>query len=139
MGRILAIDYGKRNIGTALTDNLQMIPNPYVIIKNSGFNFVVKELQKIVKKKNVEHIVLGVPYTINGDETENTKKIKQFYKKLSLLLKTPISLFDEAFSTVDAYKILKKNGNSLKQSKERVDMVAACVILNNFLKTKNIW
>ncbi|MGM0607002.1 MAG: Holliday junction resolvase RuvX [Candidatus Muiribacteriota bacterium] len=129
--KILAIDYGDARLGLAVSDVTETIASPLSVIKNENTN---QKIQKIVEDNKIEKIVVGIPSDSEGQDTIQSKKIKKFYKKLKKNLNIEIHLFDENYTTRDAYDILKKMGYSMKKSKKKVDEVAASLILEEYLK-----
>ena len=136
MGRILGVDYGDARVGLAITDKIKIIASPYKTLSNSNLDVLLYEINYVVKKKSVESIVLGKPIGLNGKETEQTKKVILFSKKLSKF-NIPIFFEDERFSSVTAKKSLIKEKIKTGYNKGLVDQRSAAIILQSFLdKTK---
>ena len=136
MGRILGVDYGDARVGLAITDKIKIIASPYKTLSNSNLDVLLYEINYVVKKKSVESIVLGKPIGLNGKETEQTKKVILFSKKLSKF-NIPIFFEDERFSSVTAKKSLIKEKIKTGYNKGLVDQRSASIILQSFLdKTK---
>ena len=134
MGRYLAVDFGDVRIGLALTDPLKIISSSYRTLKNTGFENVLSELKEIIGKEDIELIVLGHPVGLNGNKTKKTIQVEQFLEKLKEL-GVPVELYDESFSTVQAHKIIHSMGKKTGNNKEMVDMLAAQVILEDYLRS----
>ena len=83
MGRILAIDYGDQRIGLALSDPLKIIASPYKTIINDNDDYSVNSIQEIIIKEDIEFVIIGLPLSMSGEDTEQTKKVKTFSDKLS--------------------------------------------------------
>ncbi|MFA7056037.1 MAG: Holliday junction resolvase RuvX [Candidatus Cloacimonadales bacterium] len=134
MNRIMAIDYGERRIGIALTDPLKIFSKPYLVLENKGKKLFLEELEEIIKEQNVSEVILGYPLGESGQITKKTAEIEKLHKFLSNNLSVEIILHDERFSTIDANEELKKLGYNYMDAKKVIDMVAASMILKSYLK-----
>ena len=81
MGRLLAIDYGTRRVGLALSDPLKMIASPYRTIINKGNSNLIVEIERIIAAEDVEQTIIGLPLGMAGQITEQTKKVEEFADK----------------------------------------------------------
>jgi len=134
MYRILAIDYGEKNIGLALSDPMRMFAKPFITLQNKGFESICHELKLIIREQNVEKIILGLPLSVAGLDTNKTKEVRQFFQNLSESIDKPIILWDERYTTCDAKEILINKGLSIKESKKVIDQTAAALLLKNYLE-----
>ncbi|MBN2790082.1 MAG: Holliday junction resolvase RuvX [Candidatus Delongbacteria bacterium] len=134
MSRILSIDHGEVRIGLAMTDPMQIISSPFKTIKNMGDDNIIKELKKIIIENEVELIILGHPMGLDGQKTKKTEHVEKFAEKLKEL-GLEIVLFDESFSTVRAHQIIHEMGQKTGKNKERIDALAAQVILEDYLRS----
>ena len=137
MSRILAIDYGKKRTGIAVTDTLQMIANGLATIET-------KELEKFLTdymaKEDVSTIVVGKPTQMNGENSENMKRIEPFFNRLKKLFPNKeIVYYDERFTSVLAHQAMLQSGigKKARQDKALVDKISATIILEDFLQNKN--
>ena len=130
MGRILAIDYGEKRIGLAITDELQIIASPLDVLPNNSEIF--KNLKKLYDYYKFEKIVLGFPEYEKSKTSQ--EKVKNFKEKLKKEIPIEIVFFNEAFSTVYAENFLKSLNKNFKNIKTMVDKFAAQKILEDFLK-----
>ena len=137
MSRILAIDYGKKRTGIAVTDTLQMIANGLATIET-------KELEKFLTdymaKEDVSTIVVGKPTQMNGEDSENMKRIEPFFNRLKKLFPNKeIVYYDERFTSVLAHQAMLQSGigKKARQDKALVDKISATIILEDFLQSKN--
>ena len=133
MGRILAIDYGKKRTGLAVTDPLRITANPLLTIETKG---LINWLQTYFEKEKVDIVVIGHPTQMNGEESESMNYIRPFianYKKLFPTI--PIQMYDERFTSVIAHQAMIAGGMKKKdrQDKAIVDKIAACIILEGYL------
>ncbi len=131
--RLMGIDYGLKKIGIALTDQSGTFASPFTTIKNEN---TVKKIRNIVEEKDVEMIVLGIPSDSEGRDTVQSKRIRNFCTKLRDGLDIPVELFDENYSTRDAYHDLKLMGLNMKKSRKVVDEMAASKILKEYIDAR---
>lgn len=138
MSRILAIDYGKKRTGIAVTDTLQMIANGLATIET-------KELEKFLTdymgKENVSTIVVGKPTQMNGEDSENMKRIEPFFNRLKKLFPDKeIVYYDERFTSVLAHQAMLQSGigKKARQDKALVDKISATIILEDFLSRSKV-
>ena len=136
MGRVLGIDYGDSRIGLAMSDPLKIIASPFKTIRNEGNEKCLQLFQSLIKEKDVEAIVVGLPIGLKGQETVQTKKVREF-ANLLYSLKLPIYLEDERFSTVSAEKSMIQQNIKTGHNKGLIDQRAAAIILQQFLDKHN--
>lgn len=136
MPRILAIDYGKKRTGIAVTDNLQMIANGLATIET-------KELERFildyVAKEDVCTIVVGKPTQMNGEDSENMKRIEPFFNRLKKMFPNKeVTYYDERFTSVLAHQTMLQSGINRKarQNKALVDKISATIILEDYMQSK---
>lgn len=135
MSRILAIDYGKKRTGIAVTDVLQIIANGLTTVHTSQLEAFVL---KYVKDEPVERIVVGHPRQLNYEESENMVRIIPFVNRLRKLLPDiPIELVDERFTSILAHQAMLQGGLKKKdrQNKALVDEISATIILQSYLES----
>ncbi|HOD55357.1 MAG TPA: Holliday junction resolvase RuvX [Candidatus Cloacimonadota bacterium] len=134
MYRILAIDYGQKNIGLALSDPMRLFSKPFKTINNNGIEFIITELCEIIRSQSVGKIVLGLPLSVAGLDTQKTNEVREFYEALAKRVDVPVILWDERYTTADAKEILIKKGLSIRDSKKVIDQTAAALILKSYLE-----
>lgn len=136
MSRILAIDYGKKRTGLAVTDPLQLIANGLTTVETSK---LVDFIMSYLKTENVERIVVGLPKQMNGQDSENMKNIVPFVNRLKKLLpQIPIEYYDERFTSVLAHHTMLESGigKKARQNKALVDEISATIILQDYMESK---
>lgn len=136
MGRILAIDYGRKRTGIAVTDTMQIIANGLTTLSSGELEAFLIEY---VKKEPVELFVLGLPKQMNNQPSENMKYVEQFAKRLVRLFPSiPIEYYDERFTSVLAHKAMLEGGlkKQQRQNKALVDEISAVIILQSYLESK---
>ena len=137
--RILALDYGSKTVGLAITDALGYTVLPYRTLwreREGKLRKTVREIAKVVLEENVREVVLGLPLNMDGSRGERAEKAEVFYDLLKKNLSCPVVFFDERLSTIEAKAILDENGVPLYKQKEVLDQVAAEVILEDYLRSK---
>ncbi len=139
MSRILAIDYGQKRTGIAVTDTLQMIANGLATVET-------KELEKFivdyVAKEDVSVIVVGKPTQMNGEDSENMKRIEPFFNRLKKLFpEKEITYYDERFTSVLAHQTMLQSGigKKARQNKALVDKISATIILEDYMQQNGKW
>ncbi len=138
MGRILAIDYGKKRVGVAVTDPLQIIANGLTTVSSGE---ILKFIVDYVSKENVEKIVVGLPKTMKGEESESMKYITPFMASLKKKLpKIPVEMFDERFTSVLAHRAIIEGGVKKmdRRNKALVDEVSATIILQSYMESQRL-
>jgi len=136
MGRVLGVDYGDSRIGLAMSDPIKIIASPFKTILNEGNEKCLQVIQSLIKEKEVEAIVIGLPMGLKGQETAQTKKVREF-ADLLYVLKLPIHLEDERLSSVSAEKSMIQQNIKTGHNKGLIDQRAAAIILQQFLDKQN--
>ena len=138
MGRLLAIDYGKKRTGIAVSDPLQIIANGLTTVETSRlFDF----LHDYMQKEEVSTIVVGLPKQMNNELSENIRRIEPFVNRLSKLYPNlQIEYFDERFTSKMAHQSMIDGGVKKKdrQNKALVDEISATIILQGYMESKRM-
>ncbi len=137
MKRILAIDYGDKNIGFAISDSSFKISLPLKIYRRKSLKDDIDFIANLVKERNVKEIVIGNPLNSKGEEGFMSRKVKAFKDALESVLNVPIILWDERFSTKEAEQYLRAYGFNEKKMKNKKDSISASIILQSYLETLN--
>ena len=135
MGRILAIDYGQKRTGLAVTDPLKIIANGLTTVPTAQLEAFILDY---VKREEVERIVVGLPRQNSGEYSENMKRITPFVNRLKKVLPdTPVEMVDERFTSVLAHRAMLDAGLKKKdrQNKALVDEISACIILQTYMES----
>ena len=132
----MAIDYGERHIGIALSDSKQLFAFPFLTIDVKKTSSYLEKIAEIVNEQNVGKIIVGIPLSAEDEETYKSKKIRSFAQTLSKYIKLPIIFKDESFTTHRATKVLHSQKKSLKKNKSKLDKIAAALILKDYLDSK---
>ena len=134
--RIIAIDYGKKRTGIAVTDILQLIANGLTTVPTTE---LMDFLLNYVAKEPVERIIVGHPKQMNNEDSENMKRIVPFVNLLKKKLpQIPVELVDERFTSVLAHQAMLDGGlkKKARQDKALVDEISATIILQSYLESK---
>lgn len=127
--RYLGIDYGTKRIGIALSDQGGRIAFPKKVIVNRGEEKIADEIKTIVEQEKASEIVVGLPVSLDGRETEITKEVRRFAEALERSVRTPVHFENEMLTT----HMVERAG----VKKEHVDKAAAALILQSYLDKKN--
>ena len=129
--RILALDWGTVRLGVAISDPDGKIAFPFE--QPIDAKSAVSEVKRIVDEKEIDIVVIGLPRSMAGNDTNSTKSVEQFVSKLKEQIPCPIKLLDERLSSVGAHKTLTNQGLNQKQQKGLVDNLVAQQMLQAFL------
>ena len=138
MGRILAIDYGKKRTGLAVTDPLRIIANGLATIPTSD---IFDYLTQYVAKESVDQLVIGKPIQPNGQPSENLVRVENFVNRWRKLHpEMPID-YDERFTSVIAHQAMIAGGvkkKTRREDKGLVDEISATIILQDYMRSKGL-
>ena len=139
MSRILALDYGKKRTGIAVTDPLRIIANGLATVSTSElFEF----LSQYITKESVGQIVIGKPIQPNGQPSENLARVEQFVNRWRKIHpELPIDYYDERFTSVIAHQAMITGGvkkKTRREDKGLVDEISATIILQDYMKSKGL-
>lgn len=137
MGRIVAIDFGQKRVGIAVTDPLKIIANGLTTVNSHDiWNF----LKEYTTKENIEGFVVGNPLQMNNQPSESMKYVEPFVKKLRKTYpEIPVTLIDERFTSKLALQAMIQAGAKKKtrQNKALIDQISATIILQSYLEAQN--
>ena len=135
MARILAIDYGKKRCGLAVSDPLQIIANP---LDTVPAHQLLKFITDYVAREEVSTIVIGEPHKLDGSDSETMTYIRPFLRQLKKALPNmPVEMVDERFTTIIATQAMIDGGVSKKDRNNKsglVDRVSATLILETYME-----
>ncbi len=136
MGRILAIDYGSKRTGIAVTDPEKMIATALTTVQTSG---LMEFLKKYCSENYVEQIIIGEPKRMDGTETHSSDAVKILFRKIKENISVPVVMYDERFTSKIAMQSLISSGvkKSERRNKELVDRISATLILQSYLESIN--
>jgi putative pre-16S rRNA nuclease len=131
MNRILALDLGRARIGVAISDELHLLAHPLETIPAN--QQPAARVAEIVRDKNVDHVVAGIPKRMDGQIGSAATEVLEFVEKLRAILPCPVVTWDERLTTVAAHRALRDAGKKTRQTRNYVDQVAAQMILQSYL------
>ena len=132
----MGIDFGLARIGIALSDDTKFLATPFETYKRKGEEQDLNHLVEIIKTKNVDEIVCGLPMNMAGVEQEIAIKTREFMANLQQKYAINIVFEDERLSSLMAEEMLKETEKDWKKRKEKLDAVAASIILQDYLDAK---
>lgn len=134
-GRLLAVDWGDKRIGLAVSDELGMLASPAgIIARRAGKRPPLAELMRQADALQVSGYVFGLPLDPGGDETDRSREVRDVAARLAARQRLPIRLVDERFTTSAALRSIREQGGSTRGRKGDVDALAACVLLEGVLR-----
>ncbi len=136
MGRLMSIDYGRRRCGIAVTDTLRLIATGLTTVATSK---LVEFICGYIKKEDVDRIIVGLPRSASGELSESMNYIKPGIGQLRKAIpEIPVEFFDERFTSVLAHRSMLDMGMKKMQRRDKaaVDEIAATIILNDYLQSK---
>lgn len=137
MARILAIDYGKRRTGLAVTDELQLIAGGLATVDTKE---LLEYILDYIKREPVELIVVGLPKQMNNEPSENMVRIEPFVNRLRKLVDMPVEYYDERFTSVLAHMAILQSGKGkmARRDKALVDEISATIILQSYMESRRM-
>lgn len=136
MGRVLAIDYGRKRCGIAVTDALRISANPLDVVRTCDLE---KFLEEYINREQVDLIVMGEPKTMSGEDSESMRYIRPFLNRWARIHpEIPIEMFDERFTSTIAHREMLAVGmkKSKRQEKGIADAIASVLILTGWLEKR---
>tara|TARA_B100000676_G_scaffold161889_1_gene159278 strand:- start:408 stop:824 length:417 start_codon:yes stop_codon:yes gene_type:complete len=138
LNRVLAIDFGEVRVGLALSDLTCTIAKPYKTINYNDIDHLLIQLSDIIKENDVNQLVVGIPYNMKGEDTKQTKIVKDFVSIIKEKLDYDIDLVDERLTSMEAEKLMHQMDIKVGHNKDKVDKIAASIILQEYLETYNV-
>jgi putative holliday junction resolvase len=135
MKRVLALglDFGVKRLGVAGCDGTGLIATGLTTIERTSFREDIEKLKKIVAEREIEILVIGLPYSMNGELGFQAKQVQKFAKRLSTALQLPIEYVDERLTSTQAEEQLKAQKRFSTRNKGAIDRQAAAIILQQWL------
>ena len=134
--RVLGIDHGTKRMGIAISDESGMIAQPLEYIPAEPFAGFITRLKEIIKEKQVDQILVGMPRNMDGSYGAATEKVKEFITALQPYITTPIKTWDERLTSVMANRALLQGNVRRDQRKQKVDKMAAAILLQSYLDSR---
>jgi putative holliday junction resolvase len=135
-GRVMALDVGGRRIGVALSDSTRVLASPLTTLRAEPRPRVIGEIAALVARHEVAEMVVGLPLTLSGEIGPQAKLVQAFAEELRAALAVPLHMFDERLTSVAADRMMQELGIKPDRRRERIDEVAASIILQDFLDSQ---
>lgn len=135
-GRILAVDYGRRRLGLALSDPLGWSARPLGVLVRRGFEADVERLAALCREHGVVRVVVGLPVRLGGEAGPEAAEALRFAARLARELDVPVEPWDERLTSRAAERLLVEAGVRRRRRRTRVDAVAAALILQGYLERR---
>jgi len=133
-GRILAIDYGARKVGLAVSDGLGLTAQGLPTYRRSNKKADFDYLRRLIRQYGVTEIVVGLPLRMSGEEGIQAEKVQAYAEELRSKFKLPVHLFDERLTSVEANRVLRETEMSIQRRAAVIDQLAAVLILQSYLE-----
>ncbi len=131
--RYLALDHGTKRIGVAISDELKMIAQPLEYIPAEPFDAFLVRLKQILTEKQVELVFVGMPRNMDGSYGPATEKVREFIAAITPEIGVPIRTLDERLTSAQANRVLLQGNVRRADRKEKVDAMAAAILLQSHL------
>ncbi len=135
--RVLSLDLGKVRTGVAISDFFGILASPLCVLEESDTERLLLKTVKLINEYKITNVVIGLPKNMDGTEGESAKNSRIFKEKLQNLIDIDVQLIDERWSTKSAQHYLNIGTTKSKKKKSMIDKVAATIILQQYLDTKN--
>ncbi len=133
-GKIAGIDFGTVRIGVAMCDAERLVAFPFEIWRRKTEQLDLRHFQEFVKNERIVHFVVGLPLHCSGEMSDKARQATEFAEKLADATGCSIDFLDERFTSVIAEETLRNAGLNAKKRKEKLDAVAAQIILATYLE-----
>lgn len=134
--RIMGLDIGHKRIGVAMSDVTELIAQNLITLKRKDLSYDLKILKDLIEKKQVGLIIVGLPLNMNGSVSKKAHEILEFIEILKHKFELPIETYDERLSSKEAESILIKGDVSRRKRKDKIDKIAAQLVLQNYLDSR---
>ena len=131
--RILALDHGTKRIGVAVSDELKIIATPLEFIPAEPFAALLERLKQVLRDKEVELVLIGMPRNMDGSYGPAALKVQAFVAVLRAAITVPIQTWDERLTSAQANRFLLQGDVRREERKQKVDKMAAALLLQNWL------
>jgi putative holliday junction resolvase len=136
--RVLALDHGSKRIGVAISDPTGVIAQPVESMAPEPFANFLERLKQILREKEVELILIGMPRNMDGSYGPAALKVQEFVNVLKQAVTVPITTWDERLTSVQANRFLIQADVRRADRKQRVDKTAAAILLQSYLDSRSI-
>jgi putative Holliday junction resolvase len=135
-GRVLALDFGKRRIGLAVSDELGITAQGLETLERTNIRQDLARLTQLIAEKSVSLILMGNPLHMSGREGRQVEYTREFAERLTAATGVPVEYWDERLTSVQAERMLRESGISIQKRAQAVDQVAAVILLESYLDSR---
>lgn len=132
----MALDLGDKRIGIAVSDLTRSIARPLTVISRQSRSADFEKIAQLISEQEVQIVIVGLPTLLSGEEGSRARWTRDYTADLSSHVDASVQLWDESFSTADAHEILRQQGKDPKRHRDRIDAIAAAVILQSYLQSQ---
>lgn len=133
MTRILAIDFGEKRIGVAISDPVGRVVLPLTTLSRRSDAEVIRSITELIEREQIEVLVVGDPRNVDGSRGESSVRVDSFCRKLETASGLPCEHIAETLTSEAAKERLREAGVDLRRHRERIDAVAAQIVLEEYL------
>jgi putative holliday junction resolvase len=137
--RILALDYGEKRIGVAMSDPTGTIASPFGVLVHKSFTADAETISKLIHENEVKMLVIGVALDGEGEETQSSRRSRKLGNVLKEICQVVVHYVDESYSTNEAREASIAMGKNKRARKGHQDQIAAAIILQRYLDTGNCY
>ena len=138
MGRVLALDVGKRRIGLAVSDELRITAIGIPTLQRTRIRADLQQLKEVIEQRGVATLLVGKPLHMSGDESRQSEYTREFAERLAEFVGRPVIYWDERLTSAEAERLMRDDGASLERRKKAVDQLAAILLLQSYLANRVI-
>lgn len=133
LGRILAIDFGARRIGLAVSDGLGITAQGLATLERTQFDRDLRHIAALAEEYAVDHVIVGNPLSASGRDNAMSLRVATFAEKLRRYVHCPVELWDERLTSAEANRVLRESGISIEKRRRAADRVAVTLLLQQYL------
>ncbi len=137
-GRVMALDLGDKRIGIAVSDLTRSIARPLAVILRRSRRADFEKIMRLIGEQDVRLVIVGLPILPSGEEGSRARWTTDYSQDLARHVDVNVQLWDESFSTADANEILRLQGKDPRRHRDRIDAIAAAVILQSYLRSQSV-
>lgn len=134
MPRILALDFGKKRIGLAISDPMGVVVRGLETFERTRVRDDIQSLAEIARREQADLLLFGDPLHLDGSRGKASGNVREFAEKLKRVSGIPVAFFDERLTTVEAEEALRQRGVPFEQRRRRIDQMAAIILLQSYLE-----
>jgi putative Holliday junction resolvase len=134
IGRVLALDFGKRRIGLAISDELGLTAQGLETLERTNLREDLARLARIAAEKSVSLLLLGDPVHMSGQPGTQSERVRQFARRLQHKTGLPVRFWDERLTTVEANRVLREGGVRPRERRPAADRLSAVILLESYLQ-----